>query len=72
MTSGFWVIQDIQSHESFHMQVTSIDLHVFVCDLGVGKLQNKLAIHKTYRGPGAGIQDALCSIKINVPFLFSY
>ena len=36
------------------MQVTSSDLHVFVCDLGVAKLQSKLAIHKTSRGPGAG------------------
>ncbi|KAL5468800.1 hypothetical protein EMCRGX_G029920 [Ephydatia muelleri] len=34
--------------------VTSSDLHVFVCDLGVAKLQSKLAIHKTSRGPGAG------------------
>ena len=36
------------------MQVTSSDLHVFVCDLGVAKLRSKLAIHKTSRGPGAG------------------
>eukprot|EP00731_Ephydatia_muelleri_P030198 Em0021g721a len=35
-------------------EVTSSDLHVFVCDLGVAKLQSKLAIHKTSRGPGAG------------------
>eukprot|EP00731_Ephydatia_muelleri_P020155 Em0012g980a len=35
-------------------QVTSSDLHVFVCNLGVAKLQSKLAIHKTSRGPGAG------------------
>eukprot|EP00731_Ephydatia_muelleri_P038227 Em0685g1a len=35
-------------------KVTSSDLHVFVCDLGVAKLQSKLAIHKTSRGPGAG------------------
>ncbi|KAL5481464.1 hypothetical protein EMCRGX_G021625 [Ephydatia muelleri] len=35
-------------------EITSSDLHVFVCDIGVAKLQSKLAIHKTSRGPGAG------------------
>ena len=35
-------------------QVKSSDLHVFVCDLGVAKIQNKLAINKTSKGPGAG------------------
>lgn len=35
-------------------QVTSSDLHVFVCDLGVAKLQNKLAINKTSKVLSAG------------------
>eukprot|EP00731_Ephydatia_muelleri_P012837 Em0007g147a len=37
-----------------NIMITSSDLHVFVCDIGVAKLQSKLAIHKTSRGPGAG------------------
>eukprot|EP00731_Ephydatia_muelleri_P000709 Em0001g709a len=51
------VTQQLTTTSTFvHMknQVTSSDLHVFVCDLGVAKLQSKIAIHKTSRGPGAG------------------
>ena len=40
--------------KSLILLVTSSHLHVFVCDLGVAKLQNKIATIKSSRGTGAG------------------